>query len=253
MDEYQLSHLAEPFPPEDVEWRVSRSGISHGNTYCHALAYITARAIQQRLDDVCGAENWKNEPLTVIEVRPGKVAMQVGISIRAEGEWVTKWDVSEPTNIEPAKGGFSGAMKRAGAQWGIGRYLYHLPETRVETSDKSSGTGWNWARLPEKHGGDPYFWKTPQLPSWALPKEPEHAISESELTELKLAWRAVFAPDSQSPSELRNGFATFVRGVAGEFPVSDRTCWTRESWDKCRLRIENTTEPTGPDSDIPFN
>lgn len=100
-----LARLADPFPAEDIEWRVSRAGMGKSGTFCRVLAYITARAIQSRLDEVCGPENWRNEPLTVHELRPGVVAMQVGIAIRVGDEWLTKYDVAEPSNVEPAKGG----------------------------------------------------------------------------------------------------------------------------------------------------
>lgn len=246
-----LSRLAEPFDAEDIEWRVSRAGMGKQGVYCHVLAYITARAIQQRLDEVCGPGEWRNEPLTVFELRPGVFCMQVGISIRIDGEWVTKWDVSEPTNIEPAKGGFSGAMKRAGAQWGIGRYLYHLEETFAEVSDQG-GREWNWARLPEKHGGGDYYWKPPQLPAWALPKD-DYEINVDELTELKRSWREKFAAESKNPAELREGFTRFVTSVCGEFPASDYKCWTRDALERCTKRLSQTTEPDGPDGDVPFD
>ena len=243
-----LSRLAEPFDEADIEWRVSRAGTGSKGIYCHVLAYCTARAIQKRLDEVCGPENWRNESMTLHELRTGPIAMQVGISIRINGEWITKWDVSEPTKIEPAKGGFSGAMKRAGAQWGVGRYLYQLDETFAEVSEKG-GKGWNRA----KHGSSSYYWKPPKLPSWALPKEPEHEISEAELSELKRAWKDKFAPDSKNPADLRDGFVRFVHGVCGEFPVSDVSCWLRVSWESCMKRIEETGETDGVTSDIPFD
>jgi hypothetical protein len=251
MRSIDLSKLAEPFEESDIEWRVSRAGIKDGKPFCLCLAYCTARAIQRRLDEVCGPENWRNEAMTVHDF--GKTtALQVGISIRINGEWITKWDVSEPTNIEPAKGGFSGAMKRAGAQWGIGRYLYMLDETFAETS-KEGGKGWNWAVLPEKHGGDRYYWKPPKLPEWAMPKEPDHEISEKELNELKKAWKAKFAPLSDNPGEQRDGFARFVNSVCGEFPVNDVSAWLRVSYEKCMKSINDTTDPKGPSSDVPFD
>lgn len=247
-----LSLLAEPFPAEDIEWRVSRAGLSKkGGVYCNVLAYITARAIQQRLDEVCGPENWRNEPLDVFELRTGVVAMQCGISIRVNNEWLTKYDVSEPTNIEPAKGGFSGATKRAGAQWGIGRYLYNLEEAFAETSE-TGGKGWNYAVLPEKHGGGTYYWKPPTLPGWALPKEKEHKVFQSDLDGLKKSWRAKFASDVKNPADLRDGFSRFVASIAGEFPLSDHTCWTREALERCQKRITETTEANGISPDVPF-
>lgn len=248
-----LSKLTTPFPSEDVEWRVSRAGKGRKGIYCYALAYITARAIQARLDEVCGPDNWRNSPMHVMELRPGVVAMQVGISIRCgsdECEWITKYDVCEPTHIEAAKGGFSGAMKRAGAQWGIGRYLYHLSETLAEVSEEG-GRGWIWARLPEKHGGDPYYWKPPSLPSWALPKD-EYEITEAQLNELKRSWKVKFAPESNSPAELREGFRRFVTSLVGEFPLTDYTCWTADALEKCQLRVSETSATNGIDADVPF-
>ena len=248
----KLKQLAEPFAEEDIEWRVSRSGNTSGRVWCNVLAYITARAIMTRLDEVVNPENWKNTGQVITEVRPGVNSIQVGIAILIGGVWTTKYDVSEPTQVEPAKGGFSGAMKRAGAQWGIGRYLYHLDETFAEVAEKG-GKGWNYARLPEKSGGGVYYWKPPALPSWALPKEPEHEVKKTELTKLKKAWRDKFAADVKSAADLREGFDRFVESIVGEFPAADHTCWTQDALRDCYKRIESTDDGSdGVDSDVPF-
>lgn len=253
-----LSKLSEPFPGEDIEWRVSRSGRNSGGIFCLVLAYITARAIQKRLDDVCGPENWRLETPLIIEIN-GKSAFAVGISIFTSNGWVTKWDVAEPTAERgsisaPAKGGFSGAMKRAGAQWGIGRYLYALDETFAEVSEHGvrGDKTWNYAKLPKDEGGTVFYWKTPTLPAWALPKEPEHEVSDADLNELKKAWKEKFAPNSRNPKELREGFQRFVYSCCGEFPISDSTCWVRDAFDKCTKRISNTDDPQGIAPDVPF-
>jgi len=255
-----LNKLSEPFPVEDIEWRVSRSGMGQRGIFCFVLAYVTARAIQKRLDDVCGVDGWRNEAPRVIDVN-GKTAFVGGISIRevfngaptVGAEWLTKWDVAEPTNIEPAKGGFSGAMKRAGAQWGIGRYLYHLDETFAEVSEERPAiTAWNWAKLSKEQGGAQFYWKTPSLPGWAIPREPEHEVSQDELNTLKIDWREKFASDCKSPKELREGFARFVESNVGEFPFSDFTCWTRDALERCQVKIAETTEPGGISGDVPF-
>lgn len=255
MSEIHLARLAEPFPAEDIEWRVSRAGMNSNGIYCLCFAYITARGVQERLDKVCGPGNWKNERLAVHELRTGVVAMETGISIKIDGEWISKFDVSEPTAERgsvsaPAKGGFSGAMKRAGAQWGIGRYLYYLDETFAEVS-LSQVKGWTYATLSKDQGGATYYWKQPSLPAWALPKEPEHAVSQDELNGLKRAWKDRFA-QSNNPAELRDGFTRFVLSIVGEFPVSDHACWTRDALEKCRAKIAATTETIGVSSDVPF-
>lgn len=257
-----LKKLSDPFPASDIEWRVSRAGVGgKQGIYCRVLAYITARAIQARLDEVCGPENWRVEEPRILSIN-GKSAFAVGISIRLsvlrggpnghfEDEWVTKWDTAEPTNIEPAKGGFSGAMKRAGAQWGIGRYLYYLDEAFAETSEHDPGVrGWHYAKLPKDGGA--YYWKEPTLPGWALPKEKEAEVSKDQLNALKRDWKAKFAPDSKDPKSLVEGFTRFVESVCGAFPVADHTTWTREALDRCHARIKETTEPGGLSPEIPF-
>lgn len=161
-----LAKLAEPFPADDIEWRIQSSGKSNkGQIWARILAYITNRAIQDRLDEVCGPENWRNEYITGPDG-----GILCGLSIRCErengAEWVRKWDGAENTQVEAVKGGLSGAMKRAGAQWGIGRYLYHLPEAWAKINDEGGGTR---ARLSKEHGGDTFMWLPPNLPAWALP------------------------------------------------------------------------------------
>ena len=249
--EIDLAKLAEPFPEEDVEWRVSHAKNTPNGIRCHVVAYITARAVQERLDNVCGPANWKNEPLQIFEIRPGVVAMQTGISIRINGEWVTKWNVSDPTKEEPVKGGFSGAVKRAGCEWGIGRNLYYVKIMLAEVAH-TGGRGWNHATLPPKEGGGSYYWKTPRLPGWALPKEAERVISIDELNKLKIAWKKRFAPESENRAELHEGFSRFVLSVVGEFPIDDFKCWTRDALVKCLARIAATKEPNGVSADVPF-
>ena len=249
-----LRKLAEPFPAGDIEWRVSRSGMNkNGTVFCMVLAYITARAIANRLDAVVGPENWQNTPLVVHELRPGVMAMQVGISIRVGEDWITRYDVSEPTHVEPAKGGFSGAMKRAGALFGIGRYLYWLDETFAETSE-NGGKGWEYARLSEKQGGGTYYWKPPQLPAWALPVESDSdkPVTEAQVSILKKKWMQKFAAKEKNRQTLATGFTQWVFSIVGEFPVDEPACWTQQILSDCERRLLSTTDAKGPSSDVVF-
>lgn len=255
MSEIDLRKLAEPFPAGDIKWRVARSGLKDdGTAFCIVFAYITARAIQTRLDDVCGPANWCNTPLQVHEMRVNVNAIQVGISIRIDGEWITKYDVAEPTNIEPAKGGFSGAMKRAGSAWGIGRYLSHLKDSFAETSKKQA-TGFVYARLPKDDGGGVYYWKPPQLPAWALPLESKHdnPITDDMRNDLYFAWKKKFAAAEKRRDVLRAAFDSWVFSIVGEFPIGDLSCWTQQIVDDCRKRIEATVAGgKGPSADVDF-
>jgi hypothetical protein len=156
-----LAALREPFAASDIEWRVERAGQSNGKTWALVLAYVTNRAIMDRLDEVCGPENWRNEFATAPDS-----GVLCGISIRCGDEWVTKYDGAQNTQVEAVKGGLSGAMKRAGVQWGIGRYLYNLSDGFADVCDDGEFRG------VAKGSGDKkiYFkWNPPGLPDWALP------------------------------------------------------------------------------------
>lgn len=157
----EWSRLTEPFPAGDVEWRVSRTGKNNNGVWAKVLAYITARAIHERLDEVFGPGGWKNE---FREGPSGGVICR--IYFRGDGgEWVWREDGAENTDIEAVKGGLSSAMKRAGAVLGIGRYLYHLDEGWANVHDD----GDRYGRLPKDKGGDSFHWDPPALPEWALP------------------------------------------------------------------------------------
>ena len=128
--------LSEPFPPSDVEWRITkvhqRSGL--------AVPYITSRAIQNRLDNVVGSFCWRTRYIPWHQYIPkpsrGENPEQAdrtpipsqlcGLSIYDEDkqEWIEKIDGAENTDFESIKGGISDSFKRAAVLWGIGRYLY---------------------------------------------------------------------------------------------------------------------------------
>jgi len=147
-----LRRLSDKFPPDDIEWRAQQSGQSNGNFWCMVLAYVTNRAIMQRLDDVCGAQNWKNE----YKPSPCGNGYICGISIKVNDEWVTKWDgsaIDGSGDIDLVKTCLSNSMKRAAVQWGIGRYLYNLEATFANCS-ANKVNGWTKARTKDKK----YFW-----------------------------------------------------------------------------------------------
>jgi hypothetical protein len=161
-----FERLKAPLPPEDVEWRIGQSGkTSSGTIWAKVLAYLTNRPIMQRLDDVCGPANWKNE-----FTKGPEGGILCGISIRCDGEWVTKWDGAENTQVEAIKGGLSDSMKRAAVQWGIGRYLYSLEEGWAQIADDNDRQAYR-GECKDAAGKKTLFrWYPPRLPEWALPK-----------------------------------------------------------------------------------
>ena len=156
-----LNKLKEPFPAEDIEWRLQSCGSSAKGIWAICLAYVSNRAIMNRLDEVVGPENWKNE----FDKAPDGGVL-CGISIKIGDEWVTKYDGAENTQVEAIKGGLSGSMKRAAVQWGIGRYLYNLDEGFATIYDKDSKEKGTRGKTKD---GKEFKWVPPALPSWALP------------------------------------------------------------------------------------
>jgi hypothetical protein len=154
-----LTRLSAPFFAEDVEWKPGAT--TRDKTKGLAMAYISSRAVQDRLDEVCGPDGWKNEFKQAPE---GGVLCGISIRVvREDGttEWITKWDGAENTDVEAVKGGLSNAMKRAAVQWGIGRYLYRLPQS--------------WVRLDERGR----FAETPRIPGEFLPSRGDGGRAEA--------------------------------------------------------------------------
>ena len=128
-----LADLKKPFPPESVHWRVGST--NKDKTMALALAYIDARDVMDRLDEVCGADGWDCS----YDVADKRVICTIGIyfywmdgETKKDERWVRKSDGAGDTAIEGEKGGISDALKRAAVVWGIGRYLYRLPNVWVE-------------------------------------------------------------------------------------------------------------------------
>ncbi|MBQ9347997.1 MAG: hypothetical protein IJT94_11795 [Oscillibacter sp.] len=117
--------LAQPFAPQDLEWRVQY--VVKDRMQGLVVPYVTCRAIQDRLDTVVGAENWRNEFQPWQGGKNGAQICGISIFVEERKEWLTKWDGAENTDIEAVKGGLSDSMKRAAVQWGIGRVLYKMP------------------------------------------------------------------------------------------------------------------------------
>ena len=128
----------------------------------------------QRLDDVVGPGKWKNE----FQPSPCNTGYMCGISIKVDGEWVTRWDGSEKTgngSIDQVKSTMSSAMKRTGVQWGIGRYLYQFDSEFADAKTCDSRykvmSGYKYQESKDKGSNSKFGfqWKAKALAAWALP------------------------------------------------------------------------------------
>ena len=140
------ARLTEPFEPSEVKWKPA---VVKDNR-AMALAYIDARCVQDRLDDVLGVVGWQDDYEVLSD---GSVVCRLQILVN--GAWITKTDVGskseQPDEGDQMKAAFSDALKRAAVKFGIGRYLYRLPAQWCDYDPKTRR-----------------FAKTPSLPASAV-------------------------------------------------------------------------------------
>lgn len=140
--------LSAPFAPDRVSWRVGSTNAD--KTKGLALAYIDARDVMDRLDNVVNPLNWQDR----YEVHGPKTVCY--LSIRFGDEWITKADAAGDTDVEAEKGAISDAFKRAAVKWGVGRYLYDLESPWVEVESRGRShiiKKGEYARLQRLLGG----------------------------------------------------------------------------------------------------
>lgn len=231
--------LQEPFKADRVVWRVQQAGLSkQGKPWAMVLAYMDNRAVQERFDEVFGINGWKNEFKTAPD--GGTLC---GISVKFDGEWVTKWDGAENTQVEAVKGGLSGSMKRAAVQWGVGRYLYDLETTFAECSLEKQ-TGWQKAKAKGQGGKDTrFYWKAPQLPAWALPQSVRKKENTEQLQPPKVY---VVGKDNKEFDEAKlKVVVEKMVGIAGKSygaTIEEQKEWLSMPLDEAYSDIENFVE-----------
>ena len=135
-----LKKLREPFRKEELEFRVGAT--NNDKSMGLALAYVQARAIQNRLDELFGVDGWT---VSYKEISAGFIC---SLSIKINDRWVTKEDGAGMTEYESVKGGISNAFKRvASSGFGIGRYLYNARNCWYAI--KPQGKGFIFAETPK--------------------------------------------------------------------------------------------------------
>ncbi|MFG1429367.1 Rad52/Rad22 family DNA repair protein [Roseixanthobacter glucoisosaccharinicivorans] len=165
-----FAELAAPFAPDRVSWRCGST--NKEKTKGMALAYIDARDVMERLDEVLTPAGWQKS----FPHADGKTVCSIGIKVG--DEWIWKSDGAGDTDVEAEKGALSDAFKRAAVNWGIGRYLYDLPSPWVEI---------------EAFGN-------PNKPSYRI-KETEHRKLQALLSRDAKAHRAAVVKSEAQPAD----------------------------------------------------
>lgn len=148
-----ISLLQEPFPQKDIEWRWG--SISADRNTAQILPYITARAVQERLDEVFPLR-WNNEVRQTEEGVICRIMIDLPDGRQIVREDVGGYPVAKDNKLAADmrfKGAVSDALKRCASSLGIGRYLYYLEIPWVSYNEKNY--------VPNN--------VIPRLPDWALP------------------------------------------------------------------------------------
>jgi hypothetical protein len=123
MDEIRLTKehlklLAAPFGPEAIKIKVQTKPNDNGNALC--VAYIDARDVADRLDEVAGGDWWD-------EYHKAEAG---GLECALTVMGITRHDVGsiDDSDNETEKSAYSDAFKRAAVKFGVGRFLYGLPK-----------------------------------------------------------------------------------------------------------------------------
>ena len=154
-----FTQLAEPFDPSEIKWRVTHK--TQDGSRGAVIAYADPRAYTDRLNQLFTPSGWtRNYDVTAVSavsrqkrdkiIQTGKVLVTCTLTIARVGthsgsgeQWADEQNAMTAAEAQ--------SFKRAGSCFGLGRYLYNLPET--------------WVPLDGQ--GKPI--RLPALPNWALP------------------------------------------------------------------------------------
>jgi hypothetical protein len=129
-----LAELAQPFDPEAVEFKAGAT--TQDKARALALAYVDSRVYQARMDTV--TPDWRNEytreytgdrvivtcALTVAGVTRQAIGESLQASARHDGSTVIEENAATSAEAQ--------AFKRACSAFGLGRYLYSVPQVWAE-------------------------------------------------------------------------------------------------------------------------
>ena len=135
--------LLEKFEGSKLKWRVQSAGIKDGRPWAKIMPYMSARMVQERLDEIFGFDGWQTE---FKDIGNGNVICKLSVWSEKRNCWITKEDgTSEEKDSaftgDTFKSAISSAFKRVAANgFGIGRYLYDTKPEYAECSlEKKEG------------------------------------------------------------------------------------------------------------------
>jgi hypothetical protein len=120
--------LLRPFAQRDVE--IKPGAMTKDRSRCLAMPYADMRVYFARLDKICGCENWSHS-ITLTERGAVCHLTIFGVTKSGAGDYPRdSGDENAATSAEAQ------AFKRACAAFGLGRYLYNLPQIWADYDDQ---------------------------------------------------------------------------------------------------------------------
>ena len=121
--------LRKPFHPSDVDFRPGAT--TKAKDKAIGLAYVDKRIYEDRLDEVIGAENWSVEYRSLGE---RGIICRLSVQDNVHNRIIVREDVGEFASDDVATfpTAVAQAFKRACSAFGLGRYLYSLPQVWAE-------------------------------------------------------------------------------------------------------------------------
>jgi hypothetical protein len=196
--------LAAEFPRDAVSWRAQSVIEKDGAHKALALAYIDARDVMRRLDEVCGPAGWSDR----YEIHGPKTICY--LTIEVDGKPVTKADGAGDSDVEAEKGAISDAFKRAAVKWGIGRYLYDIETPWVPCEIGRNG---KW----KKFKGDPWdHVRKPAPARQAAPRPQPQLVQPTRPTRTTAAPTMALARSAIDNAEYADELTQWWRGQQGK-------------------------------------
>lgn len=184
--------LTDRFDEKDISWKTLQNSWNEGKPYALMTPFVNASAIQERLDEVLGWENWKTE-YEVKQIDGYKYVVCI-LSCRTQGgEWISKQNVCEITEKKedsnapdnPIKSAYSGAFKRVALEFGIGRYLKSIKKYSPKCSEEFP-KGENAVRCYDKKAAKTFYAVIPTLEDASTPQsQPKKEVEKPQNKEPK--------------------------------------------------------------------
>lgn len=148
--------LSAPFEKDEVKVKEVKYKGKDGRQNVDRQPYVTARTVMNRLDNVCGPENWWDDYV------PSENSVRCILTIRLpDRQTLTKQDAGGYPDMkgpsaeeDTEKGGFSDAFKRAAVKFGVARYLYNDGVSRLTDASESSEVSRKPDQAPEERRND---------------------------------------------------------------------------------------------------